>query len=438
MSVLTFRGGIHPFDGKELSKEKPIQKLLPVRDLVYPLSQHIGAPAVPIVKKGDSVLAGQMLAEAGGFVSAPIYASVSGTVKSIEPRLTPGGIRVNSIVLENDGNYKEVAYEAGKPLEQLSADEVTGAIQKAGVVGMGGAGFPTHVKLSPKDRSQIDYVIANCAECEPYLTSDYRRMLEEPEKLIEGMQIILSLFPNAKGVFAVEDNKVDCALKLEKLVKGQQNMEVKTLKTKYPQGSERHLIYAVTKRQINSTQLPADAGCIVDNVDTICSVRQAVVEGRPLTSRIVTVTGDAIKDPCNFEVLLGTSHLDLIEAAGGLLGEPEKIISGGPMMGNPLFELDVPVVKTSSALLCMSGDEAALEPQACISCGRCVDVCPGQIVPSRLASFAAQGKQEEFEKWNGMECCECGCCSYICPAKRHLTQSIKTMRRQILAQRRKK
>lgn len=439
MSVLTFRGGIHPFDGKSLSKEKPIQKILPVRDLVYPLSQHIGAPAAPVVKKGDHVLAGQVIAEAGGFVSAPIYASVSGTVKSIEPRLTPGGAKVNSIVLENDGEYQETEYETLKPFEQLSTDEIISAIQKAGVVGMGGAGFPTHVKLSPKDRNQIDYVIANCAECEPYLTSDYRRMLEEPEKLIEGMRIILSLFPNAIGVLAVEDNKVDCALKLEKLLKGEKrNISVKTLKTKYPQGSERHLIYAVTGRQINSSQLPADAGCIVDNVDTICSIRQAVVEGKPLTSRIVTVTGDAIKEPCNFEVLLGTSHLDLIEAAGGLVGEPQKIISGGPMMGNPLFELDVPVVKTSSAILCMSEDEAALEPQACINCGRCAEVCPGQIIPARLARFAAQGNQEEFLKWNGMECCECGCCSYICPAKRHLTQSIKTMRRQILAQRKKK
>lgn len=445
MSLLTFRGGTHPYDGKELSKEQPIQEVKPARELVYPLSQHIGAPAVPVVKKGDSVLAGQLIAEAGGFVSAPIYASVSGTVKAIEARLTPGGAKVNSIIIENDGEYNEVEYKTPKPLEELSSKEIVGLIQNAGIVGMGGAGFPAHVKLSPKEPEKIDYIIANCAECEPYLTSDYRRMLEEPEKLIGGMRVVLKVFEefctsnhSVKGILAIEDNKVDCALKLEKLLKGDKDIEVKVLKTKYPQGSERQLIYAATGRAIHSGQLPADAGCIVHNVDTLCAINQAVMEGKPLTTRIVTVTGKGVENPSNFLVRLGTSHMDLIDEAGGLKGEPEKIISGGPMMGIPMFNLDVPVVKTSSAILCMDRDEVAeYEPSACINCGRCVEACPSRIIPSRLAKFSDNADKESFEKWNGMECCECGCCSYICPAKRQLTQSIKTMRKQILADRKK-
>lgn len=446
MSLLTFHGGVHPYDGKDLSKDKAIEPVTPVRDLVYPLSQHIGAPATPVVKKGDEVLAGQLIAEAGGFVSAPIYASVSGKVKAIEKRLNPTGAKVEAIVIENDNEYKEVEYEAPKSLEELSRDEILALISKAGIVGMGGAGFPAHVKLAPKEPEKIDYIIANCAECEPYLTSDYRRMIEEPEKLIGGMRVVLKLFEQyntsdhkVKGILAIEDNKVDCALKLEKLLKGDKDIEVKVLKTKYPQGSERHLIYATTGRAIHSGMLPADAGCIVHNVDTLCAINRAVIEGRPLMYRIVTVTGKGIENPSNYQVRLGTSHLDLIEAAGGLKGEPEKIISGGPMMGFPLFELDVPVTKTSSAILCMDKDEAAeYEPSACINCGKCVEVCPGRVIPSRLAKFADYGDKESFEKWDGMECCECGCCSYICPAKRHLTQSIKTMRKQILADRRKK
>ena len=268
MAKATFTGGIHPYDGKDLSKDKPIKDVLPKGDLVYPLSQHIGAPAVPIVKKGDYVLTGQKIAEAGGFVSAPIYATVSGTVKAIEPHRVVTGDGVMSIVIENDEKYDEVEYTPSNPAE-LSKEEIIGKIKEAGVVGMGGAGFPTHVKLSPKEPDKIDYVIANCAECEPYLTSDYRRMMEEPHKLIEGLKIILQLFDNAKGILAIEDNKEDCIKLLKQMTKDEPRILVKALKTKYPQGSERHLIFAATKRAINSSQLPADAGCVVDNVDTI-------------------------------------------------------------------------------------------------------------------------------------------------------------------------
>lgn len=438
MAKLTFMGGIHPYDGKDLSKDKPIKAILPKGDLVYPMSQHIGAPAVPVVAKGDHVLTGQKIAEAGGFVSAPIYATVSGTVKAVEPRRVVTGDLVTSIVVENDGLYEEVEYGPVKPLEDLTGEEIIGLIREAGVVGMGGAGFPTHVKLSPKEPEKIEYVIANCAECEPYLTSDYRRMIEEPEKIVAGMKVILRLFEHAKGILAVEDNKPDCVALLKKLVANEPDITVKALKTKYPQGAERQLIYATTGRAINSSMLPADAGCIVDNVDTIVAVNQAVREGKPLMHRIVTVTGDAVADPRNFIVRIGTNYHELIEEAGGFRTEPAKVVSGGPMMGFALFGLDVPTTKTSSALLCMTEDEVSrYEPGACINCGRCVEVCPGRVMPSKLADFAEHGDDEKFLSFNGMECCECGCCSYVCPAKRPLTQEIKSMRKIQLAKRKK-
>ncbi len=434
---LTFLGGIHPYDGKELSKDKPIKPILPKGELVYPLSQHIGAPAKPIVAKGDRVLAGQKIAEAGGFVSAHVYCTVSGTVKAIEPRRVVTGDNVMSIVVENDQIYEEVEYAPVKPLEELTNAEIIKLIQDAGVVGMGGAGFPTHVKLSPKEPEKIEYIIANCAECEPYLTSDYRRMIEEPDKLVDGLKVILQLFPKAKGVLAVEDNKPDCIKLLREKTADEPRITVKKLQTKYPQGSERQLIYAVTGRAINSTMLPADVGCIVDNVDTIVAVNRAVREGKPLMNRIVTVTGDAVKDPRNFMVRIGTNYHELIEEAGGFRQEPAKIISGGPMMGFALFNLDVPTTKTASALLCLTKDEVE-EPSACINCGKCTQACPSRLIPGMLATYADHHDMEKFEKYNGMECMECGSCSYICPAKKQLTQSIKSMRKMVLAERRKK
>lgn len=438
MARLTFTGGIHPYDGKDLSKGKPIREVLPKGDLVYPLSQHIGAPAQPIVKKGDHVLTGQKIAEAGGFVSAPIYASVSGTVKAIEPRRVVTGDNVMSIVIENDGLYKEVEWPPVKPFEELTREEKIDMIREAGVVGMGGAGFPTAVKLSPKDPDKIQYVIVNCAECEPYLTSDYRKMLEEPEYLVGGLKVSLSLFNNARGILAVEDNKLDCITRLKHLTKDESKITVKALKTKYPQGAERQLIYAATGRAINSSMLPADAGCVVNNVDTVIAIYHAVMEGRPLMHRIVTVTGDAIAEPQNFKVRIGTNYHELVEEAGGFKKTPEKIVSGGPMMGFGIFDLDVPTTKTSSALLCMTRDEvAAMEPTACINCGKCVEVCPGRVVPRKLADYAEHYDEEAFVKNNGMECCECGCCSYICPAKRPLTQVIKSMRKMQLAKKKK-
>ena len=325
-----------------------------------------------------------------------------------------------------------------KPLGEMSREEIIEKIGNAGIVGMGGAGFPTRVKLSPKEPEKIDYVIANCAECEPYITADYRRMLENTDELISGMKVLLTIFPNAKGIFAVEDNKKDCIEKLEEFIQADERMEVKAMMTKYPQGAERQLIYTVTNRAINSAMLPADAGCIVDNVETLIGIHRAVIEGKPLVERVVTVSGDAVNNPGNFKVLLGTSHRELAEAAGGFAAEPEKLISGGPMMGFAMITLDAPVTKTSSSLLAFKKDAVSqLRESACINCGRCVQVCPSRIIPSRLADYAKRHDEVSFVAMNGLECVECGSCSYVCPAKRQLKQAIGSMRKTALANRKK-
>lgn len=438
MSLLTFKGGIHPYEGKELSKDKAIVEYFPKGDVAISMSQHIGAPAKPVVNVGDYVLTGQLIGEASGFISANVHSSVSGKVKAIEPRMLVNGSKATCIIIENDGKFDEVEFEKPKSLEELSKEEIVELVKKAGIVGMGGAGFPTNVKLSPKEPDKIDYVIVNGAECEPYLTSDYRRLIEEPEVVIVGLKVMLKLFDNAKGIIAVEDNKLDAIAKLKELVKSEDRIEIKTLYTKYPQGAERMLINAVTGRKINSSMLPADAGCVVDNVDTVFAIKSAVIDGRPLIKRVITVTSDAINEPHNFLVRTGTNHSELIDAAGGFKEEPEKIISGGPMMGMAISTIDVPVTKTSSALLCYVKDPLSkVKETNCINCGRCVSVCPGRIIPTRLAEFSEHGDMENFVKYNGLECCECGCCSYICPAKRNLTQAIKSMRKQVLASKKK-
>lgn len=438
MKRLTFKGGVHPFDGKSMSKDCPLEEYFPKGLLAYPLSQHIGAPAKALVKKGDFVLAGQVLAEAGGFVSAPVHSSVSGTVKGVEKRMTATGTMADSIIVESDGLYQEAAFTPAK-LSDLSREDILKRIQAGGVVGMGGAGFPTHVKLSPKEPDKIEYVLVNGAECEPYITSDYYRMMKEPETVVQGLLVILKLFPNAVGYICIEDNKPDCIRKMEELTKDLSNIQVKKMATKYPQGGERTLIYAATGRKINSSMLPADVGCVVDNIETVYSVYQAVLFGRPVMGRIVTVTGDGVKRPAHFHVRTGTDMAEVLEAAGGLSKDAQKVISGGPMMGFAMAGLHVPCTKTTSSLLCMKEDELTKKkPSPCINCGRCVSACPGNILPVRLSEFALLGDRESFEKFDGMECCECGCCSYVCPAKRPLTQSIKSMRKMILASRKKK
>ena len=437
MGVTTFKGGVHPCDGKDLAKDQAIVELKPQGLMVYPLSQHIGAPAKPLVAKGDRVLVGQKLAEAAGFISSTVVCSVSGTVKAIEKRLSAGGAMVDAIVVENDQQYEAIeGFGQARDYTKLSSEEIISIVKDAGIVGLGGAGFPTHVKLMPKDASKIEYFIVNGAECEPYLTSDYRDMMETPEKIIGGLKVVLSLFPNAKGMICVEDNKPDAIKLLTEKASGESKIEVVSLQTKYPQGGERQLIYAATGRKINSSMLPADVGCIVDNADTIVAIYEAVCESKPLVRKILTVTGDAVAKPGNFKVPLGMNYQEIIDQAGGFKDDPEKIICGGPMMGIPLFKLDVPVAKNSSSIIALLHDQVSAEPTtACINCGRCVEACPENLVPTMLMKASLNKDTEKFTSLYGMECMECGCCTYVCPAKRPLTQAFKQMKRRVNAER---
>ncbi len=438
MGRSTFPGGIHTYDGKDLTMDKPTAVLLPKGELVYPLVQHIGAPAKPVVAKGDRVLVGQRIAEAGGFISAHVISAVSGTVKEIEKRLTVSGNMVEAIIVENDNEYQKIeGFGNKRDYNKLTKEEIRSYVKEACIVGLGGAGFPTHVKLTPKDDSKIDYVIVNGAECEPYLTSDYRMMLEEPEKIIGGLRVMLRLFENAKGIIAIEDNKPKAIKLLKEMTVGESRIEVREVKTKYPQGGERQLVYALTKRKLNSRKLPADVGCVVDNIDTVIAVYNSVAMSTPLIRRIVTVSGDAVKNPQNFNVAIGTDYREILEAAGGFTELPQKMISGGPMMGIALYNCSVPVMKTSSALLGLKKDTAAVAESPCIRCGKCTEKCPLQLMPYQLAALANRSDEDGFVKADGMECCGCGCCSYICPAKRSLSQSIMQTRNSILGKRKK-
>lgn len=438
MGLFTFKGGVHPYEGKELSAEKPVEAIKPGKELVYLLSQHIGAPAKPIVAKGDRVLAGQKIAEAGGFVSAPVHASVSGTVSKIEKRKNATGGYVDAIVVENDGLYESVSFEEADP-DKLSREEILNRIREGGVVGMGGAGFPTAVKLSPKDPSVVDHILVNGSECEPYLTSDYRCMLECPEKIVGGLEIILKLFkPECRGIICIEDNKPKAIEIMRKAVSGKSRMSVAVMKTKYPEGAERCLINAVTGRYVNSRMLPADAGCVVDNIDTVIAVYDAVKYGRPVIDRVFTVSGDAPVNPRNFRVPVGMNYAEIIDAEGGFKSAPEKVISGGPMMGFALYDLDIPVTKTSGAITAFLKDEVSRStPSACINCGRCVKGCPARLLPCKLADFAEHSDAKSFEEYYGLECVNCGSCSYSCPAKRPLAAEINMMRQTVLANKRK-
>ncbi len=439
MGMATFKGGIHPYDGKNLSKDKAMKVIMPKGDLVFPLSQHIGAPASPVVAVGDTVLMGQTIAEGTGFISASICSSVSGKVKAIAKHLVASGNMVESIIIENDGEYKAVeGYGIKRDYTKMTKEEIRASVKSAGIIGMGGAGFPTHVKLTPKDDNAIDYVIINGAECEPYLTSDYRMMLEYPNEIVTGLKIVLSLFPNAKGIIAVEANKPEAIQAMQQAVENESNISVKVLKTKYPQGAERKLVYATCGRKLNSSLLPADVGCVVNNIDTIYAIYQAVCENIPSIRRVITVTGDAIAEPGNFIVKTGTSYKELVEVAGGFTEEPEKVIAGGPMMGMALYDIDVPVTKASSALLAMKMDPVAeVEQSNCIKCGRCVTVCPCQLVPAMMAKAVKQEDLDKFISLQGMECYECGCCTYACPAKIPLTQYFKKARKAVIASRKK-
>lgn len=446
MSSLTFKKGIHPKHAKNFTKDKPIEYVLPEGDVTIMLQQHIGAPCSALVKVGDEVLVGQKIGDSESFVSAPVHSTVSGKVKKIMDVLHPNGSKSSGIIIENDGLYNEVDMTPKDPYT-MSKDDILATIREAGIVGMGGAGFPTFIKLNPPKDKVIDYIIVNGAECEPYLTSDHRVMLEEADRVIMGLSVILTLYPEAKGIIGIEDNKPDAieamknalaAFQKESNLEIAKNMEVATLATKYPQGAEKQLIYSVTKREVPAGKLPADAGCIVQNIDTVVAIHRAFFRGRPLMRRIVTLSGENVKNPGNYKVKIGTSYRQLIEYAGGDLENTKKIISGGPMMGIAIFDIDIPIIKTSSSILLLSDQEMhSGEESPCIRCGKCVDACPMNLLPLDLDRFARNNANEAFETYKGMNCIECGSCSFVCPSKRHIVQSIRTTRRTIMAERRK-
>ena len=439
----TFRGGVHPKQNKDPQRMSPLRVYDAKGEMIFPLSQHIGKPAKPVVAKNDEVLVGQLLAEADGFVSANVVSSCSGKVKAIEKRRTISGAMLECVVVENDGEYRKLeSFGEREDYSALTCDEIIGRIKAAGIVGLGGAGFPTHVKLMPKDPAAIKYVIANGAECEPYLTCNDRLMREKPGDIVEGLRIILSLFPNAEGVIAIENNKPEAIEAMEKAASGEEKISVLPLKTKYPQGGERSLIKVIAGIDFPITALPADVGCIVDNVGTIYAIQRAVAFREPLFTHALTVCGDAVNEPANLIVRDGTSVSELIEACGGLKEGVsfKKALAGGPMMGFAMSSIDVPVVKTTNAvtLLCEDGSEKAeLEMTACLHCGRCTTVCPQGLLPQLMADAVYIGDLERYEKkLYGLECIACGSCTYICPAKRPLTQTFKQTKAEIMARKR--
>lgn len=426
----TFHGGIHPGDHKEATNKKEIVNLTPPSELIFPLSQHIGAPAKPCVNIGDTVCMGQKIAEADGFVSANIHSSVSGTVKAIEKRLHPNGLPTMSIVIENDGLDTEAApiEGYGEDYENKSPKEIINIIKEAGIVGMGGATFPTHVKLSVPDEAKIDYVIINGAECEPYLTSDHRAMLETPNEIIGGLLVLMHIFGLKDGYIGVENNKTDAiaVLKKEAALVKDKNIHIVTLKTKYPQGAEKQLINAVCGRKMAPGTLPWQVGCIVNNIDTCASTYRAVVKGTPLTTRIVTLGGSALINPMNYKVRIGTPFAYVVEQSGGLSEPAEKVLMGGPMMGLSVPNMDVPVIKGTSGILALPSKEAKLDKESpCIRCAKCVYVCPMSLQPNLLDSAARLHDIDKLKKLNVTDCIECGSCAFVCPSKRRQVQQIK-------------
>jgi electron transport complex protein RnfC len=412
------------------------------------MSQHIGAPCVPLVKKGDRVLAGQKIADAEAFISAPVLSSVSGTVKDIGRRMTIPGSLEPCVVVESDGLGEKAGrgavFSPHEDFRSLDPKECVKIIREAGIVGMGGATFPTHVKLSPLPGKIIRWIIVNGAECEPFLNCDNRLMLEQPEPILGGLDICMSLFPEAEGVVAIEANKPEALERMRKEIAGRElspggkSIRVIPHEAKYPQGAEKMLIYAVTGREVPSGAFPADVGCLVVNVRTLYHIWMAVAEGVPVTEQIVSVTGDAVANPKNFLTPLGVSVRELIDAAGGFTEEPARVLSGGPMMGFSMRSLDVPVTKGTSGILALTARSAPqLEESNCIRCGRCVSACPMGLLPSSLDRAVRLRDYAEFEAMGGMNCIECGSCAYVCPAKRYLTQTCRDGKAGVTAARQK-
>ncbi len=441
----TFRGGVHPKEKKELSKDAPLRLFDPKGEMVFPLSMHIGKPAKPLVKKNDPVLVGQCIAEADGFISANVISSCSGKVKAIEKRRTISGALLDCIVIDNDGAFTLMeGIGEERDVSGLTNAEIIDAVRKAGIVGLGGAGFPTSVKLAPKDPDGIRYVIANGAECEPYLTCNDRLMREKPSEILDGLDLILRLFPNAEGIVCIEKNKPEAIKAMKEAAAGRERTRVLPLQTKYPQGGEHSLIQVVTGADYPITMLPAEVGCIVSNVGTIYAVDRAVRYNEPLFTHVMTLTGEAVATPVNLIVRDGTIVRELLTENGGLKegAELKKVLAGGPMMGFALSSLDVPVVKTTNGLTMLLEDgveKAGRNATSCLRCGRCTAVCPTGLLPELMAEAADLKDYERYEKkLYGLECVQCGSCSFICPAHRPLTETFKRVKAEIMAQKRAK
>jgi len=431
--AFTFRGGIH-IDEHKHTRGKRIETLPPPKTVSIPLLQHIGATCQPTVAVGDTVAVGQRIGDSGGGLFCPVHSSVSGKVIAIEEKFGPMGNKIISIVIENDfqDTLADTVKPFEKPLQDATPEEIIGVIRDAGISGMGGATFPTYAKIESAI-GRVDRIIINCAECEPFICADHRIMLENPAAVINGVKILLKALGVRQADLAVEDNKLDAVNKLEALVADSQMISVKVMKTKYPQGDERQLIYALTGKELPAGKLPADVGCVIFNVETCASIFNAFAHGMPLIRRVVTVDGDCIKTPKNIMAPIGTPYRDLIDFCGGLIKTPEKLISGGPMMGRSVWTPDMPVMKGTSAILVLSKKFTPRTglPPVCIRCGRCVSHCPMRLMPNYIAQFSRAGDYARAEEFGAMSCVECGVCSAGCPGHLELTQQIRVAKNEI-------
>ena len=429
----TFSGGVHPAGNKHLTAHKPtVTAAIPTR-VIIPLSQHIGAPTKAVVVIGQEVKKGEKIGVTTGFVSAPVHASISGKVVALGNFPHSLGIDLPAVVIESDGRDEWVAgLRENTDYALLSPEELKKIVLEAGIVGMGGATFPTHVKLGPPKEKTIDIVILNGAECEPYLTSDHRLMLERPQQIVEGLKILMRILGVQKGYIGIEANKPDAIETMTRAVAGLPELKVWPVKVKYPQGAEKMLIKAIAHRTVPAGALPMDVGVVVHNVGTAEAVYTAVRYGRPLVERYVTVTGRGVKEPKNFLARIGTPFLQLIEEAGGLTEDAAKVVAGGPMMGMSQHNLEVPVIKGTSGILVLPRDEVVVKAYGpCIRCGRCIDACPMMLQPSLLGIYIEKGHYEDAKDYNLMDCFECGSCTFVCPANRPIVQWVKKAKREL-------